>query len=39
VNFSEAGYSPEQIVAEYPTLTIKDVEAALKHAVKLTRAA
>jgi uncharacterized protein (DUF433 family) len=39
VNLSEAGYSPEQIVAEYPTLTIKDVEAALKHAEKLTRAA
>jgi uncharacterized protein (DUF433 family) len=39
VNFSKAGYSPEQIVGEYPTLTIRDVEAALKHAEKLTRAA
>ncbi len=39
VNFSNAGYSPEQIVAEYPTLTIKDVAAALKYAEKLTRAA
>jgi uncharacterized protein (DUF433 family) len=28
--FSEAGYSTDQIIAEYPDLTPKDVEAALK---------
>jgi uncharacterized protein (DUF433 family) len=39
VSFSEAGYSPEQIVAEYPTLTIRDVEAGLRYAEKLTKAA
>jgi uncharacterized protein (DUF433 family) len=39
VNFRKAGYSPEQIVSEYPTLTIRDVAAALKHAEKLTKAA
>jgi uncharacterized protein (DUF433 family) len=39
VNFSKAGYSPRQIVAEYPTLTVRDVEAALKHAEKSTKAA
>jgi uncharacterized protein (DUF433 family) len=39
VSFSKAGHSPEQIVAEYPTLTVSDVEAALKHAETLTKAA
>ncbi len=29
--FSEAGYSIEQIVREYPDLTPEDVEAALAH--------
>lgn len=29
--FSQAGYSIKEIVKEYPTLTIKDVEAALSH--------
>lgn len=32
VRFAAAGYSAEQIVLEYPTLTIGDVEAALTHA-------
>jgi uncharacterized protein (DUF433 family) len=39
VSFSKAGHSPEQIVTEYPTLTVSDVEAALKHAETLTKAA
>jgi len=39
VNFSTAGYSPDQIIAEYPMLTRRDIEAALKYAEKLTRAA
>jgi len=29
--FSEAGYTIEQIIAEYPNLTRRDVEAALRH--------
>jgi uncharacterized protein (DUF433 family) len=29
--FSAAGYSPDQIVREYPTLTQKDVRAAIMH--------
>lgn len=29
--FAEAGFSPEQIVAEYPDLTLRDVRAALAH--------
>lgn len=32
LRFSEAGFTPEQIVAEYPDLTIADVEAALRRA-------
>lgn len=32
VRFAEAGYSADQIVAEYPSLTVADVEAALTHA-------
>lgn len=39
VSFSEAGYTPEQIIKEYPTLAVGDVVAALKHAAKLTKAA
>lgn len=30
-NFHEAGYSTEQIIVEYPTLTAKDVVAAIKY--------
>jgi uncharacterized protein (DUF433 family) len=30
-NFKEAGYTVDQIIAEYPDLTPRDVEAALKH--------
>lgn len=30
-NFSEAGYTVKQIIAEYPDLTPKDVEAALSY--------
>lgn len=30
-NFKEAGYTVGQIIAEYPDLTPRDVEAALKH--------
>jgi uncharacterized protein (DUF433 family) len=37
--FSEAGYSPSEIVREYPMLTEDDVAAALKRAQELTRAA
>jgi uncharacterized protein (DUF433 family) len=34
--FSEAGYSPAQIVLEYPSLTEQDVIAVLEHSEKLT---
>lgn len=34
IQFKEAGYSMEQILREYPTLTAADVTAALKHAKK-----
>ena len=30
--FADAGYTPTQIVKEYPSLTISDVKAALSHA-------
>jgi len=39
VSFSKAGHSPEQIISEYPALTVADVTAALKCAEKLTKAA
>jgi DNA-binding transcriptional MerR regulator len=39
VSFHKEGYSAEQIVGEYPMLTVTDVDAALKHAEKLTKAA
>lgn len=32
VRYAEAGFTPEQIVAEYPDLTLADVEAALRQA-------
>lgn len=37
--FSDAGYSAQQIVNEYPMLTEADVTAALAHPLKLTKAA
>lgn len=37
-SFAEAGYTPEQIIAQYPSLTLQDVRAALAFD-KLTRAA
>jgi len=30
-NFKKAGYTVDQIIAEYPDLTPRDIEAALKH--------
>lgn len=30
-DFAEAGYSPEQIIAQYPSLTKEDVRAAMEH--------
>lgn len=36
--FADAGYSPQQIVEQYPTLSLKDVQAALAYD-NLTRAA
>ena len=30
-SFSEAGYSVKRIIAEYPTLTAADIEAALAY--------
>jgi len=35
VRFLEAGYSTEQVLKEFPTLTEADVEAAKKHATGL----
>lgn len=37
--FKEAGYSIQQIVKQYPTLTVKDVQAALVHEEGLARSA
>jgi uncharacterized protein (DUF433 family) len=37
--FKEAGYSVEQIVKQYPTLTAEDVQAALVHEEGLARSA
>jgi DNA-binding transcriptional MerR regulator len=37
--FSEAGYTVDQIITEYPDLTPDDVEAALAHEKKLSDAA
>ena len=31
------GLSPEEIVAEYPPVTLEDVRAAISYAAKLTR--
>lgn len=31
------GLSPEEIVAEYPSLTLEDVRAAIRYAAALTR--
>src|SRR5207302_10970575 len=30
-DFANAGYTPQQIMKEYPDLTERDIEAALKH--------
>ncbi len=37
--FKEAGYSIKQIVKQYPTLTVEDVQAALVHEEGLARSA
>lgn len=37
--FSEAGYSADQILQEYPSLTKEDVEAALKHEKGISQSA
>ena len=37
--YSEAGYSTDRIIKEYPTLTSQDIQAALKHERKLAKAA
>jgi uncharacterized protein (DUF433 family) len=37
--FSEAGYSKRQILDQYPTLTIADIDAALAHEEGLARSA
>jgi DNA-binding transcriptional MerR regulator len=37
--FHEAGYTPDQIVREYPTLTPRDIDVAVKHEEKLARTA
>jgi uncharacterized protein (DUF433 family) len=37
--FKEAGYSVEQIIKQYPTLTPEDVQAALVHEEGLARSA
>jgi len=38
-NFTDAGYSPKQIIEQYPDLTVKDVKAALLRREELTQAA
>ena len=37
--FKEAGYTVEQIIKQYPTLTQEDVQAALAHEEGLARSA
>jgi uncharacterized protein (DUF433 family) len=37
--FREAGYSVDQIIRQYPTLTKEDVEAAIAHEERLARSA
>jgi uncharacterized protein (DUF433 family) len=37
--YSEAGYSTDRIIKEYPTLTGRDIQAALRHERKLAKAA
>jgi uncharacterized protein (DUF433 family) len=37
--FRHAGYSPDAIIREYPPLTKRDIEAALKHEAKLAKRA
>lgn len=39
LSFAEAGYSAEEILREYPSLTLDDVQAALSKTDGLTRAA
>ena len=39
VQFKEAGYSTEQILREYPSLTAADIKAALKHEKTLAKTA
>jgi DNA-binding transcriptional MerR regulator len=37
--FKEAGYTNEQIIQEYPSLTLQDIEAALSHEGKIRKRA
>ena len=37
-HFKDAGYTDEQVIAEYPDLTLKDIQAALHHEEKETAA-
>lgn len=37
--YAEAGFTKDQILAEYPTLKLKDVDAALKHEKRLAKSA
>ena len=37
--FAEAGYTPEQIIREFPSLTFEDVQAAIDYKDNLTRVA
>ena len=37
--FHDAGYSIKQIIAEYPNLTVRDIEAALEHEEALAESA
>lgn len=37
-NFTDAGYSPKQVIAQYPDLTVKDIKAALLRHEELTQA-
>jgi hypothetical protein len=38
-NFHEAGYSPGDIIAEYPRLTLEDISAAIEFESKRKRVA